>query len=928
MQVSRYTQNFKSQFYHSYVLFNRNYYPLRKCSGNYSKFHNSSLLHTQKKGKSELMDKNDPNSLENIRNIGIIAHIDAGKTTTTERMLYYVGFTNHIGEVHDGSTVTDYLKPERERGITITSACIPMLWKNSRVNLIDTPGHADFTMEVERSMRVLDGAVCVLDAVAGVEAQTETVWSQANRYSISRLAYINKLDREGASCRKSFSELKSRLKGWGKPVLISWPVVIDNTRHVLGKGSGGPMFQGIIDLITMEYVDFSKDNSGSIITRIPLSKAIADENSPLYRLISKDKASTDHLLSEATEIRDLMIEQLAELDDEFLEQLVNVDLDASKIDSSTIDEVIKNLTINGKIVPTLCGSSYKNIGVQNILDAIVKYIPSPKNVVSIPKGIKVATSHLSPSSASDISTDLVGEEEEVRILPVLKAPLRAIAFKIIKDKNRGILVFVRIYSGTLRRGDVLYNVNKNSEERAMKVLEMYADDYEELPSASCGNVVAISGLKVTATGDTLMNMKDTNLKSKDTNVIKLDSIRIPSPVFMRAVVPKSQSDLVKIKESLDLLTREDPSIRVHEDNETGQVVVSGMGELHLEITQDRLKETYGIDCNFGKVQISYKECLSNCPPTIRETRIEKIKEPWLYNFDMNKEVLGVVFKVSLQIELFSFGALSEDGEFITISPDDFKSVIDESLAIADWYDNNKHVEEMGGKVKNTKVPFKFQRMKHNKVPAYIFKTRNQNNALINYTPTEKERQEFSKAVFDSMNLALTRGPLAGFPLSNVGARITKIIMAEEGSEDINGLSGKTTPSAVRAAVPLAIKEAISKLGGGTRLLEPYMSTEIVVRERHVNIISRDITRSRLGNVLSVRGGNLTEETDNENTDDSEIISDRRIIQATIPLSSMIGYSTTLRTLTQGEGTFTMELHGYKTVPINLTDKILQELREL
>jgi elongation factor G len=484
-------------------------------------------------------------SIERIRNVGIIAHIDAGKTTTTERMLYYAGFTQRIGNVDEGSTVTDFLKTERERGITIQSVCIPFGWKGHKVNLIDTPGHVDFTIEVERSLRVLDGSVVILDGVAGVEAQTVKVWNQANNYKIPRMIFINKMDRLGASLSKSMASIQNRLKGWGRPILLQIPFYTKDGTPSYDEAGG---FGGVVDLIKMEQVDFSSDPTGIVVTRTPVS---------------------DSLREKASEYRSRLIDDLSDVDEEIIETFMETG-DALAVPEELLFKSIRKHTIDGSIVPVLCGASFRNVGVQPVLDGVVDFLPSPVDKPSIP----------------------------------VKEPLCALAFKIVHDPKRGPLVFVRVYSGTLDSKSILRISGTTTKERVGKLMEVYADDLEEIPRIEAGNIGCIVGLKHTKTGDTLVS-------SNDKRDLKLHSIQIPPPVFVRSCSVESNSEEQKLQQVLEQLQREDPSFHVGYNEETGQTILSGMGELHLEIMGERILE-HKVNAKLGKVEISYREtCLDS-----------------------------------------------------------------------------------------------------------------------------------------------------------------------------------------------------------------------------------------------------------------------------------------------------------------------------
>ncbi|KAI8919821.1 P-loop containing nucleoside triphosphate hydrolase protein, partial [Powellomyces hirtus] len=431
-----------------------------------------------------------------------------------------------------------------------------------RVNLVDTPGHVDFTIEVERSMRVLDGAVCVLDAVAGVEAQTETVWRQANRYKVPRIAFVNKMDRNGAGLGKTVKAIEARLTGWGRPLVCQWPIVRDGTSGISGPGSGGPAFEGVIDLVTMEVLDWRREQTGSVVTRTTFAPA-----------------QDERLYAECLAAREALVEALSDIDERIVEIFLDCDGDHLQIPAAELRAALRRVTVSGKGIPVLCGASFKNIGVQPVLDAVCDYLPSPSE--------RPPPQAISPT----------GEEVPCRLED---KELCALAFKVTHDAKRGPLVFVRVYSGTLERGETLVNSGSGVKERASKVLQMYADDYEEIPGVTAGNIAAVSGLKETATGDTLLSFRD---KRK----LTLDTIAIPPPVFVRSCEPATTADERALGPALKALVREDPSVHVSFDEETGQTLISVMGELHLEITADRLEETHKVNCKMGRVQISYRE---------------------------------------------------------------------------------------------------------------------------------------------------------------------------------------------------------------------------------------------------------------------------------------------------------------------------------
>lgn len=481
-------------------------------------------------------------SIAKIRNIGIMAHIDAGKTTTTERILYYSGVSYKMGEVHEGSAVMDWMEQEQERGITITSAATTCFWKGHRINIIDTPGHVDFTMEVERSLRVLDGAIAVFDAVAGVEPQSETVWRQADHYHIPRLAFINKMDRTGADHERCLQMMEDRLGA--HPVLIQWP---------MGREEN---FKGIIDLMTRQAFSFEETSLGRQMVLEPIP---------------------EDLTATVEEQRQKLIEAVAETDDGLMEQY----LEGKEIAVEDLLEGLRRATLEQKLVPVLCGSAFKNKGVQPLLDAIVQYLPAP---VDIP-----------PIQGKGPQGDLEERRADV------DGPFTALAFKLMSDPYVGHLTFLRVYSGHLASGEAVINVNKGRKEKIGRLLKMHANQREEVKAMQAGDIVAVVGLKNTTTGDTL---------SDPQSPILLESLEIPVPVISIAVEPKSKADLDKLGLSLQRISQEDPSFQVHTDQETGQTILSGMGELHLEIIVDRLVREFKVEAHIGEPQVAYKETIT------------------------------------------------------------------------------------------------------------------------------------------------------------------------------------------------------------------------------------------------------------------------------------------------------------------------------
>ncbi len=486
--------------------------------------------------------------IERYRNIGIMAHIDAGKTTTTERVLFYTGVSHKIGEVHDGAAVMDWMEQEQERGITITSAATTCFWKGMdqgfdehRINIIDTPGHVDFTIEVERSLRVLDGAVAVFCAVGGVEPQSETVWRQANKYNVPRMAFVNKMDRAGADFFRVLGQIDSRLKG--NPVALQIPVGAEEN------------FKGVIDLIKMKFIEWDDSTQG-------VNFELVDIPSDLQ--------------SKADEYREKLLEAAAETDEALLDKY----LENGTLDEAEIIKAIRKRCIDGEITPVICGSAFKNKGVQAMLDAVILFMPSPTDVPAI-KGI-------------------LEDESEAARGPEDKGPFAALAFKIANDPFVGNLTFFRVYSGTLKSGDTVYNPIKGNKERIGRILQMHANDREEIKEVLAGDIAAAVGLKDATTGDTLCDLKE---------IITLERMEFPEPVISVAVEPKTKPDQEKMGIALGKLAKEDPSFRVHTDHESNQTIISGMGELHLEIIVDRLKREFKVEANVGKPQVAYRETI-------------------------------------------------------------------------------------------------------------------------------------------------------------------------------------------------------------------------------------------------------------------------------------------------------------------------------
>ncbi len=676
-----------------------------------------------------------------------MAHIDAGKTTTTERILYYTGVSHKIGEVHEGTATMDWMEQEQERGITITSAATTCTWKDHRINIIDTPGHVDFTIEVERSLRVLDGAVAVFCSVGGVEPQSETVWRQADKYKVPRIAFVNKMDRVGADFFRGVSMIKDRLKA--NPVPIQLPV---------GKED---YFKGVIDLVEMKAIIWDEESLGASfkVTDIPAED-----------------------LELAKEYRDKMIEEISSHDDALMAKYLNGE-------ALTIDEVrsaIRRATIDILICPVICGSSFKNKGVQNLLDSVLYYLPAPTDIPPI-KGIDANTQAEIERKASD------------------SEPFSALAFKIMTDPFVGQLCFFRVYSGVLNAGSYVHNSTKDKRERIGRLLKMHANKREEIKEVYSGDIAAAVGLKYTTTGDTLCD--------EDKAVI-LESIEFPEPVISIAIEPKTKADQEKLGISLQKLASEDPSFRVKTDEETGQTIISGMGELHLEIIVDRLMREFKVEANVGKPQVAY-----------RETITKKVKVEG--KFVRQSGGRGQYGHVWLEIEPQEPG---KGYEFVDA-------------------------------IKGGVVP-----------------------------------REYIPAVDKGIKEATDSGVLAGFPVVDV-----KVSLIDGSYHDVD-----SSEMAFKIAGSMGFKEGCAK--AAPVLLEPIMSVEVVVPEDYMGDVIGDLS-SRRGRIMGM-----------------EARAGAQVVGAMVPLAQMFGYSTDLRSATQGRATYTMTFDHYEQVPKSVAEEIVAKVK--
>ncbi|MDN4076189.1 elongation factor G [Fictibacillus terranigra] len=683
-------------------------------------------------------------SLKNTRNIGIMAHIDAGKTTTTERVLYYTGRIHKIGETHEGASQMDWMEQEQERGITITSAATTAQWKGHRINIIDTPGHVDFTVEVERSLRVLDGAVAVLDAQSGVEPQTETVWRQATTYGVPRVVFVNKMDKIGADFLYSVKTLHDRLGANAHPIQL--PIGAED------------QFEAIIDLIEMKAVFYGND----LGTDIEVGEIPAD-----YQ-------------EQAEEYRGKLIEAVAELDEELMMKY----LEGEEITNEEIKAAIRQGTVNVDFFPVICGSAFKNKGVQLMLDAVLDYLPAPTDVEAI-KGT------------------LPDSEEEVTRESSDEAPFSALAFKVMTDPYVGKLTFFRVYSGTLNSGSYVQNSTKGKRERVGRILQMHANHREEISIVYAGDIAAAVGLKDTTTGDTLCDEK---------NQVILESMVFPEPVIHLSIEPKSKADQDKMGMALAKLAEEDPTFRTETDEETGQTIIGGMGELHLDILVDRMKREFKVEANVGAPQVAYRE-------TIRQ-------------------------------------AAKVEGKF---------------------------VRQSGGRGQYGHVWIEFEPGEEGS--GFVF----ENKIVGGVVP-----REYIPAVQAGIEESMKNGMLAGFPMLDLKA---KIVDGSYHDVDSNEMAFKIAGS-------MALKNAKSKCDPA--ILEPIMKVEVVVPEEYMGDIMGDVT-SRRGRVegMEARGN-------------------AQVVKAMVPLAEMFGYATSLRSRTQGRGTYSMHFDHYEEVPKSISEEIIKK----
>ncbi len=690
-------------------------------------------------------------SLELYRNIGIAAHVDAGKTTTTERVLFYTGTSHKIGEVHDGAATMDWMVQEQERGITITSAATTCYWSGMdkqydrhRINIIDTPGHVDFMIEVERSLRVLDGAVVVFDSVSGVEPQSETVWRQADKYGVPRVVFVNKMDRMGANFIRVVKQIKQRLGS--SPVVVQLPIGAEET------------FLGVIDLIKMKAIYWDEENKG---------------------MTFEYKEIPANLQAECEEFRNLIIEAAAEVSEDLMEKY----LEGHVFTEKEIRDALRHRTVNNEIVPVFCGSAFKNKGVQAVLDGVVDYLPSPLDVPAI-KGI-----------------DEDGEEAFRKTS--YDEPFSALAFKIATDPFVGTLTYFRAYSGVLKCGDTIYNSVKGKKERIGRLLQMHANSREEIKEVRAGDIAAAVGLKTVTTGDTICDLN---------HPIILERMDFPDPVIAVAVEPRTKADQEKMSVALGKLAQEDPSFRVHTDEESGQTIIQGMGELHLEIIVDRMRREFLVEANVGKPQVAYRETLKS--------------------------------------------TVEEEGKF---------------------------VRQSGGRGQYGHVWLKIEPQ-----------TRGAGYEFVNAIVGGVIPREYIPAVDKGIQEQLQNGVIAGYPVVDV-----KVTLFDGSFHEVD-----SSEMAFKIAGSQCFKQGAQK--ASPVLLEPIMSVEVVTPEEYMGDVMGDLSRRR---------GML------QGMDESPA---GRVIRAEVPLAEMFGYSTDLRSATQGRATYTMEFAKYAEAPANIAEAIIKK----
>ncbi|KAL1987248.1 hypothetical protein VTN96DRAFT_4580 [Rasamsonia emersonii] len=877
--------------------------------------------------------------LEKTRNIGIIAHIDAGKTTTTERMLYYSGFTRRMGEVDEGSTVTDFLPSERARGITIQSAAITFHWPPRTgaesdnlsvqeleskglprstvphtINLIDTPGHADFTFEVLRSLRILDGAVCILDGVAGVEAQTEQVWRQASTYNIPRIVYVNKLDRDGAAFGRTVREVGSRLQGWPAVCQIPW-----------FEGGNG-RFTGVADVVFLRGLLWKEGGDGKAVKAFDLQELEAKES---------------QLANELKRARTALVELLSEHDETMVEKFLECEEDHLAVSPLDILQSLRKCLLRpgNKIIPIFAGASFRNMGVQPLLDAVANLLPSPPECpdpeVSIggtKGGLRrllsgewiVEQNQKAPSPAKTKQKKKAAAQAEEQN-PIANLESCALAFKVVNDAKRGVLVYVRVYSGTLNRSALLYNTNLNVTERAPRLFKMYANDAVEVDSIPAGHIGVVVGLKHARTGDTLISYAGNKATPPEPlNTLQLRPIDVPPPVFFASIEPHSLSEEKNMQDALALLLREDPSLHVTVDEDSGQTLLSGMGELHLEIARDRLVNDFKAKASMGRIEIGYRECALS-----RSIPVTKM-------FD--KEIAGRRGKAACKavVEPFDPQAETESSDSL---PDD--------VIFVETRDGNQVII---------------------RAPNLQIEKDKKGVELSPNLPPHLDVNAVRSALYTGSLAALARGPQFSFPMHS-----TRVTLTFDPAEHVFGAD--TSASAMSAAARLATQAALRELTGssgagsaGTGLMEPVMNVVISVDEASLGAVVHDISSARGGHIVSLdedatatsQGSDQQQQQQQQQEQEEETIdvskiyappdpyelpsagasahvetsttlssaNQPRTITAKVPLKEMVGYLKHLRSLTAGRGTFVMHVDRFERMSPPRQKAVLAELHSI
>ncbi|KAL2065519.1 hypothetical protein VTL71DRAFT_3189 [Oculimacula yallundae] len=844
--------------------------PIQRLDRGYKPYVHRAFIHASRLYSTSHLPNHgqDPN-IEATRNIGIIAHIDAGKTTTTERMLYYSGITRRIGDVDDGSTVTDFLPAERERGITIQSAAVTFHWPpfnegkpaktdgprhltSHTINLIDTPGHADFTFEVLRSLRILDGAVCILDGVAGVEAQTEKVWTQANRYNIPRIVFVNKLDRDGAAFNRTVKEIGSRLRGFPAVCHIPW--------WEGGKGR----FTGIGDAIDLCALKWKEGGDGKTI-----------QNFSMDQLVHEDPGLREELIK----ARAALVEGLCEFDELLLETWLECDDDTLAVPPQAIRDSLRRCIVDGsgRLIPVFAGASFRNIGVQPLLDAVDDLLPNPAERPSSEISIGEKRGSLSDLLDGKLSlasswTKQMAKKSSSATSIIAQIEACALAFKVVNDPRRGVLVYVRVYSGSLKRNAALWNTNLHVTERAQRLLQMQASDAVEISHIAAGQIGVIAGLKYARTGDTLISYPGVNVKNgppAPLNMLQLRPIDVPPPVFFAAIEPHSLSEEKNVAEILANLLREDPSLHVNIDEESGQMLLSGMGELHLEIARDRLVNDFKAKATMGTIEISYRESV------LAATAPQRIV------FD--RDIAGKKGKAGCEAVIepledkpsASDYTVTRDGNSISIN------------IPTSWFGEDKPGTSL---------------------------------------PKELPLSTVREALVNGATAALARGPRRSFPLHACHVSLKFVP-----STDLFGID--TSPAALSSAARLSVQAALKAAmeDNSIALMEPVMSVVISCDEGSLGAIVHDISSARGGHVLSLESdGNddsvsetLLPAIDPERIyappdpfassagGGSEGPGQARQVHARVPLKEMVGYLKHLRSLTGGRGTFIMSVDKFE-----------------